>query len=197
MVICLLLVFSVTGWAKKTKPIMAIAGFGVNQVDDSQNPGLSAPFVQRGSTQVVLGGEYYLQSGFSLQLDLMIGEQQYVGEPVAGRVISESSMRLHFPLLVRYTFFNQLSLALGGFASYRLGTVNPLVPIVDEINERTSAHNYGNHGLEGSVRFLLPLAPAESRGFVIDFRQRRSLTPIANEKLWHQSFFVAFCWLIG
>lgn len=176
--------------SKKTRPvIMAVAGVMVNQLDDSQSalPIELAP--KKNNVGFFLGGEYMLKRNFSVELNMIAANWQYASL-VETQPKNELSTRFHFPLLFRWSLWRFFSIGLGGYASYRLGEIKDLRQVSSEIAVHgTSAENYGNHGLEGSVRLLLPLDKAKM-ALLMDFRYSYSLTPRPNEATGWQSFFL-------
>jgi hypothetical protein len=179
-------------WAqsKKSPPIFAVLGLGVNQLDMSQSPALQDLPPKKNHVGLLLGGEYLLKSSFSVELNLVISNFQYVAQP-RDLVLSERSTRLHFPVLLRWTFWQQFAIGLGGYASYRMGDVERLTNHEFSSDNETSAHNYGNHGLEGSFRFLLPLSREQQMFLSFDYRHIYSLTAREGEKEGHQSFLLS------
>lgn len=173
---------------KKRPPIMAVAGVVVNQLDDSQSPRLSENLMKKNNVGVFLGGEYLLKGAFSVELNMIAANWQYTRQ-VESDLVTQLSTRLHFPILLRWNFWKYFSVGLGGFASYRLGDIKNLNMVPESTERPTSANNYGNHGLEGSLRLILPLARTKT-ALLLDFRYSQSLTAQKREQAGWQSFIL-------
>ena len=163
----------------------------MNQLDVNQEPWLEPTPLKKNNVGFFVGAEYILKSYLSVELDMIIASYQYMGSP-EGTPLSELSTRLHFPVLVRLNMGRHFSLGLGPYASYRMGEVKVLSGPTNSESNTTSAHDYGNHGFEGSFRFILPLGPKTHSAFILDYRHTYSVTPRAEEKDTHQNFIFAY-----
>ncbi len=182
-----------SSWAQSPKKprINAAIGPVVNQLDVNQDPWLQPRPLKRNNVGFFVGAEYILKNYLSVELDMIIANYQYMGRP-EGTPLSELSTRLHFPILIRLNLGTQFSIGAGPFASYRMGDVKVLSGATESKTNATSAHNYGNHGFEGSFRFILPLGPQTHSAFILDYRHTYSVTPRAAEKSTHQNFIFAY-----
>lgn len=176
--------------AKKAEPLQIIGGVGLmfNRVDPNQKPfyGESIdPETTWGGALMVKGS---LNPWFEIEGDLIFGRYQFIRQAPT-QIVYERCTRIHVPILFRVRPLSFLSIGAGPYASYRMGTVaGP--NNVDNI-DLTSAHDLGEHGLEGAFGISIPIHRTEYL-IGIDFRYNYNLTPRASEKDYNQSLFVFF-----
>lgn len=180
-------------WAQSTKKpqINAAIGAVVNQLDVNQEPWLQPRPLKKNNVGFFVGAEYILKSYLSVELNMIISNYQYMGRP-EGTSLSELSTRLHFPILIRLNLGTHFSIGAGPYASYRMGDVKVLSGATGSESNTTSAHDYGNHGFEGSFRFILPFGPQTHSAFILEYRHTDSVTPRDGEKNTHQNFIFAY-----
>ncbi len=164
------------------------AGTFVQEVDANQSP-LKAS----GQETSLLGGGFLgLQAGvarwMSLEANIQYGQVQYLRRTLSQDVLIEKVDRIQVPILFRFWLVSWFSLAVGPYASYRVGTVNgKVLPISN--SEKTSAHDTGEHGLIGDISFAMHTKLYETY-LLFSYRRTYSLTPRGGEaREWNQVVF--------
>ena len=188
---CILLVSLIAfkAEAKSPGPGNIVAGLGImaNQLDSGQSPHLSTNPVTTTKVGGAVMAEAFFKEWFSIRVDFIFGDYQYVRES-SSSLISETVQRVHVPVIFNFNFLKYFAFGLGPYASYRNGEVKRQTDPTLQENDRTSANDTGEHGLEAAVRFDIPIAKESLYFLSFDFRQSYSLTPRRDEERNHRAF---------
>jgi hypothetical protein len=117
-----------------------------------------------------------------LEMDASYGRFQFVRR-TSTQNLSETVNRFYIPLILRVFPFSFISVGGGFYASYRVGGVDTFYTNTPE-SELTSAHDSGEHGMEGVIGLNLP-TPWKGYTLGLDFKMSYSLTErIGEAKSW-------------
>lgn len=171
----------------KGELIIQLGGF-LQEVDENQSP-------LRGSDKglsILSGGLVGIQAGafswMSVEAQIQYGQFQYLRRTPSKSILTEKVDRIQVPIIFRFWLASWFSVAAGPYASYRVGTVNGVNLAVDN-EDRTSAHDTGEHGVLGDISFSFPLDFYETN-FVLSYRRIYSLTPRSLEsREWNKIIF--------
>lgn len=163
--------------APKLGQTMGGIGFIGRQVDPSMKDS-SEPF---SDSRQLLGLVIIFQAGLNpwlaADVSLSYGSNEFVRNSSVG-LISERSNRIHLPILFRIWPWSFISMGLGPYASYRVGSVRGEANV--STNQQTSAHDIGEHGLEAALGFDFP--PIYRKiSLSLDIRSSFSLTSRPDE----------------
>ncbi len=127
----------------------------------------------------------------AIELGMFYNQYQFI-RSVPGGVADESVDRLHVPLLFKFWFFDSWYTAVGAYGSYRVGSVSTPSAMAPS-DQRTSAYDTGEHGLEASVGAEWGFK--SNQVFLrTEFRHSFSLTPRPNESRSFNCLFLALLW---
>lgn len=173
----------------KKEPLQIIAGAGLilNQIDPHQKPFFAEPVRPATTWGLALMAKGQLNRWFEVEANISVARFQFIRESPS-QMVYERSTRFHVPVLLRFRPWHFLSMGLGPYASYRMGSVSgPKVPSLDS----TSAFDMGEHGLEAALGFTIPI-PHTKYMIGIDGRYYHTLTPRPSEKEYNQALLIFF-----
>ncbi len=171
------------------------AGFGLNgaRVDTSNSLSdfrYENDKIRVGPTLVLEGGTW---EQVSLEIAVFYNRYQFVRK-FETYAVDESSNRIHIPILAKVRPLQWVSFGLGFYASYLVGSVTSNEQFLTD-DERTSANDTGEHGLEGSIAFEWPLTQNELY-IRTEYRHSFSLTPRSTEARNYQNLLLCLLFKI-
>ncbi len=142
---------------------------------------------------VLSGGLVGLQAGafswMSVEAQIQYGQFQYLRRTPGGGILTEKVDRIQVPIIFRFWLASWFSFAAGPYASYRVGTVNGVnMAVANE--DRTSAHDTGEHGVLGDISVSYPVGVYDMN-LILSYRRIYSLTPRSREsREWNKIIFL-------